>query len=222
MDSEAAVARMRVEDMDTANVQNQEDMRNAGKAELTTRQPETAFDEMLNAIGDSMRVHASSDDEEDVEDEDDAQETGELGKLNEADKPGWVIGTISKSVQQCQQRFRQKEISHDELMHQGRGDEADSFFERDMKYWTAEFMVPAVLKPQTEKVPPAPEPMTFWDLMETLDIIPGQSSMPQGVSRTGSLHKWQGSEEWHSHARTASLPRNVAPNSSPLKNVKHV
>jgi len=53
---------------------------------------------MLNDIGDSMRKFATSNDEEDAEDEYD--EHTELGKMIKDDKPGRVMGTIFKMVQQ--------------------------------------------------------------------------------------------------------------------------
>jgi len=43
----------------------QEEMRNAEKAGLTTAKPETTFEEMLNAIGDSLSNLACSNDRED-------------------------------------------------------------------------------------------------------------------------------------------------------------
>jgi len=54
---------------------------------------------MLNAIGDSLSDLASSDDEQDGEDEEDDEEDTELGKLSDDDEPGWVMGTITKTVQ---------------------------------------------------------------------------------------------------------------------------
>jgi len=72
-------------------------MTHAEIAGLTPREPEKTFEEMMAAIGDSLSDLASSDDGEDGEDED---EERELGKLSEDDEPGWVMGTISQTVQQ--------------------------------------------------------------------------------------------------------------------------
>ena len=58
---------------------------------------------MLNAIGDSLSDLASSDNEEDAEDEEEDDDT-EQGKPSEDDEPGWVMGTISKSVQRRTER----------------------------------------------------------------------------------------------------------------------
>jgi len=54
---------------------------------------------MLNAVGDSLSDLASSEDEEDGEDKDDDEDDTELGQLSKHDEPGWVMGTISKTVQ---------------------------------------------------------------------------------------------------------------------------
>jgi hypothetical protein len=62
---------------------------------------------MMAAIGYSLSDLASSDDGEDGEDED---EETELGKLSEDDEPGWVMGTISKSVLQRMESIRQKQM----------------------------------------------------------------------------------------------------------------
>jgi len=89
-------ARKRVEDAVTAVQQEQDDMTHAEIAGLTPREPEKTFGEMMAAIGDSLSDIASSNDGEDGEDQNDETE---LGKLREDDEPGWVKGTISKTVQ---------------------------------------------------------------------------------------------------------------------------
>ena len=85
---ETAVARKRVKDTQTTIQPVQDDMRNAEKAGLTTTKPETTFEEMLNAIRDSLSVLPSSDDEEDWDDQDDDEEDSAGGKLSEDDEPG--------------------------------------------------------------------------------------------------------------------------------------
>jgi hypothetical protein len=89
---------------------------------------------MLVAIGDSLSDLASSDDGEDGEDEDDKETV--QGKLCENDKPGWVMGTITKTVCQRMASFRQKQIKLDELTQPGWEDAAEYFREGDMKYRT--------------------------------------------------------------------------------------
>jgi hypothetical protein len=54
---------------------------------LTTRQPETTCEQMLNTIGDSLSNPASSDVREDGEDVDNDEEDAVLGKLNEHKNP---------------------------------------------------------------------------------------------------------------------------------------
>jgi len=82
VDRETAVVRKRVQHVETAIKQEQEDMRNAEKAGLTTRKPKTTFEEILNAIGDSLSSLPSSHDEEDGEYEQDNEDKTELGKLS--------------------------------------------------------------------------------------------------------------------------------------------
>jgi len=85
VDSETTVARKRFEDAETAIMQEQEDMTNAEKAEVTTRKPEETFEEMLNSIADSLSQLARSDDKGDGEDAEDDKEDSVLGKLSDDD-----------------------------------------------------------------------------------------------------------------------------------------
>jgi len=112
VERETAGARKRVEDAEAAVQQERDDMTHAEIAGLTPREPKKTFEEMMAAIGDSLSDLASSDDGEDGEDED---EETELGKLSEDDEPGWVMGPISKTVQQRIESFRQKQMKRDEL-----------------------------------------------------------------------------------------------------------
>jgi len=63
---------------------------------------------MMVGIWDSLSDRASSDDKQDREHEDD--EEIEHGKQCEDDEPGWVMGRISKIVQQRMERFLQKQM----------------------------------------------------------------------------------------------------------------
>jgi hypothetical protein len=56
------------------------------------------FAEMLVAIRDVLSDLASSDAGEDGEEQDDEQTA--QGKVSDDDEPGWVMGTIAKTVQQ--------------------------------------------------------------------------------------------------------------------------
>jgi len=134
--SGTAVARKRVQDAETSIKQKQDEMRNAEKVVLTTTKPETTFEEMLNAIGDSLHDVASSDAEEDGAHEDDDEEDPAGGKLSEDDEPGWVMGTISQTVHYSMESFRQQQMTLDKLTHPGRRGAADNFHKRDKKYGT--------------------------------------------------------------------------------------
>jgi len=94
VERETAGARKRVEDAEGAVHQEQDDMRHAEMAGLTSREPEKTFVEILVAIGDCLSDLVSSDDGEDGEEEDD--EKTERANLSEDDEPGWVMGTITK------------------------------------------------------------------------------------------------------------------------------
>ena len=189
-------------------------MRNVEKARSTTTKPETIFEEMLNAIRDSLSDLASSEDEEDVEDEDDDEQDTELGKLSEDDKPGWVMGTISKTVQHYMESFRQKQMRLDELTQLEWGDAANCFCERDMKYGTTELKVPAVVKPQTDTTAATPAPTTFGELMQVLDIVLGPSQMWQVTSRQGSSPIRLGSEKLEADNQIVYLMPDAGPDSS--------
>ena len=105
MKRKTAVARKQVQDAQTAIVQGDTTAPNGG---ATTGTPATTFEELLNAIGDSLSDLASCDDEQDGEDEEDDEEEIELGKLSDDDELGWVMGTITKTAQHHMKSFRQK------------------------------------------------------------------------------------------------------------------
>jgi hypothetical protein len=191
VERETAGARKRVEDAEAAVQQEQDDMTHAEIVGLTSREPEKPFEAMLVAIGDSLRDLASSDDGEDGEEEDD-DET-EQGNSSENDEPGWGMGTITKTVQQRVERFRQKLLKLDELTHPEWEDAADFFRERDKKYGSTELSILAVFPPQINDDAAAPVPVTFGELMLCLDIVPGISQRPQGTARPGSSHNRLGS-----------------------------
>jgi hypothetical protein len=132
---EAAGAGKRFKDTEVAVQQEQDDMMHAEIMGLTSREPEKTLEEMLVAIGDSPSHLASSDGGEDGEVED--AEEAEQGKLSEDYKPSWVMGTITKTVDQCMEWFRQKQMKLDELTQPGWEDVADYFCEQDKMYGTS-------------------------------------------------------------------------------------
>jgi len=173
----------------------------------------------MAAIGESLSDLASSDDGEDGEDED--EETAQ-GKLSEDDEPGWVMGTITKTVQPRMESFRQKQMKLAALTQPGWEDAADYFRERDKKYGTAELKVPVVVQPQTDDDTSASPPTTFGELMVRLDIVPGISQMPQGTSQPGSSHIRLGSVKPQSNTSISGLEPAVEPYTSPLLKAKPV
>jgi len=96
VERETAGARKRVEHAEAAVQQEQDDMMHTEIVGLTSREPEKTLEEMMAAIADSLSDLASFDDGEDGQNED---EETEQGKLSEDDEPGWVMGTITKTVQ---------------------------------------------------------------------------------------------------------------------------
>jgi len=219
VERETAGARKRVEHLEAAVQQEQDDMVRTEVSGLTSREPEKTFEEMMAAIGYSLSDLASSDDGEDGEDED---EETQQGKLSEDDEPGWVMGTITKTVQQRKENFRQKQMELDELTQPGCEDAADNFRERDKKYGTAELWVPVVVQAQTDDDASAPPPTTFGELMERLDIVPGISQMPQETSRPGSSHIRLGSVKLQSNTNISGLEPAIEPDTSPLLKAKPV
>jgi len=222
VERETAVARKLVEDAETAIKQEQDDMRNAEQAGLTNTKPETTCDKTLNAIGDSLSDLGCTDDGEDGEDEDDDEADSVGGKLSKDDEPGWVMGTISKTVQHRRERFRQKQMKLDELTQPSSANTADYFRESDMKYGMTELKVPANVQPQTVDDAASSLRMTFAEPMETLDSVPGKLQMPQLTSCPGSSHMSLGSRKTQTHERIPSLPPAPMPNWSPIQKSKHV
>jgi hypothetical protein len=177
-----------------------------------SREPAKTFEEMLVAIGDSLSDLASSDDGADGEGEDDSET--EQGNLSDDDEPGWVMDTITKTVHQCMERFRQKQTKLDELTQQGWEDAADCFFEQDKLYGTTELRVPVVVQLQTTDDTLAPPPATFGELFQSLDIVPGILQTPQASSRPVSSHIRLGSVKPQTKSSIRSVEPAAGPNSS--------
>jgi hypothetical protein len=175
---------------------------------------------MLVAIRDSLSDIASSDNGEDGEDEDD--EETEQGKLSEDDEPGWVMGTITKTVQQHMERFRQKQMKLDKLAQPGWEDAADYIRERDKKYGTSELRVLAVVQPHGNHDTLAPPPTTFGKCTENRDIVPRITQMPQGMSRPGTSHISLGSVKPQSRLSIPSGEPPAEPDWSTLLKAKPV
>jgi len=177
---------------------------------------------MFNAMGDSLRDRGSSDEEQDREDEEYDDNDTELGKLSDHDEPGWVMGTISKTVQHRLESFRKKQIKLAELTQAGWGYTANYLGERDMKYRTTELKVPAVVKPQIDTTAATPLATTFREHMQTLDIVRGQSLMTAVTSRPGSSQLRLGLGKPQSHQVIAVISPNGVTDSVPIQDAKPV
>jgi hypothetical protein len=119
LDRETAVARIRVQDTEKAMMQEQELMGNFEEGRYTTIKHGISFQEMLNAVGDSLSDLATSENEGEGGDHDDDEKDIGHGKLSKDAEPGFVMGTISKTVQHCMKSFRQKQMILDEPKQQG-------------------------------------------------------------------------------------------------------
>jgi Uri superfamily endonuclease len=178
VERKTAVARMRVEDAETVMMQELNDMTTAENVGATNEKPETTVQEMLNHVGDNLSDLGSSDGEQDGEDKEDDEEDTELGKLGDDDEPGWVRGTLSKTVQLRRDCFWQTKMRLVELPHPGWGDVSNHIRERDMTYGTGELKVLVVVKRQIDTTATTAFRTTAGEHMETLDIIQEQSEMP--------------------------------------------
>jgi len=199
VERETAVATMRVQDAETAIMQELKDMTTAESAWATTRKPETMFEDMLNAIGDSLSDLSSSVNEQDGEDDEDDEGDTELGKPSDDDEAGWVMGSISKRVQHRIRSVWLQPMSLDELMQPGWGDAANYFRESDMKYGTGELMVLVVVRPQIDSTAATTPQATFGEHMQILGIVRGQWRMLAVTSRPGRSQIRLGSEkpQWY-------------------------
>jgi hypothetical protein len=219
VERETAVARKRVQEAETAILQ---DMMTAETGGATTGKSETTFEEMLNAIRDSLSDLASSDDEQDGEDKEDDEEDTELGKLSDDDEPGWVMGTINKTVQHGMESFRQKQMRLDELTQPGWGDAANYFRERDMTYGTAQLEVPAVVKPQIETTAATLSSITVGQHMQTPEIVRGKSDMAAVASRPGSTQMRLVAEKPQSHKFISVLSPGMETDAMPIQDANPV
>jgi len=140
---------------------------------------------MLGAIANSQSDLASSDDMEDGIDKNDDDADPELGKLSKDDEPGQVIATITKTVQNHMLSFWQKQIALDEPTQTEWWDMAVEFPERF-----------AVQDGRMEGSSSCDTPNRHYcshtisynicTANDEIDVICGQSQMPQVTSRTGS------------------------------------
>jgi len=91
-----------------------------------------------------------------------------------------------------------------------------------MKYGMTHLKIPAVGKPQEDSTAATPSPTTFGKLMQTLDIVPGQSQMPQVTSRQGTSQMRLGSEKPQADNHMVPPMPAAVPDSSPIEIEKPV
>jgi hypothetical protein len=171
---------------------------------------------MIPDIGDSLSDLASYGNGEEGADEDDVTEQD---KLSDDDEHGLVMGTLSKTVQQCMVSFPQKQMKLDESTQLRSEDAADYFCKQDKKYGTAEFIIPAMLQPQSDEDTSAPPPTTFGQLMQCDDIVTGISQIPQGTTRPGCSHVRLGLVTPESNTSVFALEPTAETDTSPLLKV---
>ena len=200
--------------------QEEKDTRKAENVGLTDGKPGKIFEEMMVATRDSLSDLASSDDGEDGQDEDD--EEPEQGQVSEDDEPGWVMGTITKTVPQRLQRFDQKQMKLDELTQPGWEDEAEYFCERDKKYGSSALRVLEVIQQQTDDDAVTPVLTTIGELLECLDIVTGILQMPQRTPQPGSSHSNVGSVKPLSNTTIYAFEPSAELDTSSLLKAKHV
>jgi len=172
------------------------------------------------AISESPSDLESSDDGEDGDVEDD--EETEQGKMSKDHEPGWVMFTITKTVQHRLWKFLQNQMKPDELTQPGWEDTANYFPERDREYGTSKLSVPAVVQQQTDDDAAAPARTSFGEHMECVDIVPRLSQMPQETSGPGSSHIRLGSVKLQLNRSIPGSAPAVERNVSPSLKVKPV
>jgi hypothetical protein len=104
------------------------------------------------------------------------------------------MGTISKTVQYHMESFWQKQIRLEQLTQRECVNAENYFPELDIKYWTAELNLPAVVKPQIDRTAATPSLTTYREHRQNLDIFQGQSQMPQVTPQPGITQMMLGSE----------------------------
>jgi len=177
---------------------------------------------MLNGIRDSLSDLENYDHELDGKDEDHDEDDPVGGKLRKNNEPGWVMDTISETVQYRMECFRQKQMKLGELVQPGRGDSVDYICERDKMYGMTELMVPAVIQSPTADDAGLSALTTFAEPIKSLDRVPGKLRMSQVTSRPGSSHMRLGLRKHQTHEPILSLRPAPMPGSSADQESKHV
>jgi len=186
-----------IEYTETAIKQEQEKINNNENSRVTTSLAEVLFEQMMIAIGGGVSDLPISDDKEDGDGADD--EDTELGKLSNDDVPGWDVGILSETVQQCMEWVQQMQMQLDKLTQLACGNAGNYFHETDQKCGTTESKVPLVIHPPTTKVAAVPATTTYGELMESLDIVRRKLHTQEGTFWPGSSHMMIGSGKPHTN-----------------------
>jgi len=109
-----------------------------------------------------------------------------------------------------------------EMLQWGWGYAADNLREGGKKYGTAQLNIEAVIQSQNDEVTVVPAMTSFVAVIETLDIDPRISQMPQGSSQPGSSHMRLGSTKSQSHKCIAFSLSDTGPNLLPINNMKPI
>jgi len=115
------------------------------------------------------------------------------------------MGTITKTILQHIERFRQKQMKLDEWTQLGWEDAADYFHGSDKENGTSQFSVAAVVQSQRDDDAAAPSLQTFGEPMESLEIVLGILEMLKGTSRPGSSHNSLGAVKPQSNTSISGL-----------------
>jgi hypothetical protein len=105
----------------------------------------------------------------------------------------------------------------DELTQPECGDLAENFRERAMQSRTTTLQVLVGGNPETDKTAAAQSPTTFGEHMQALDIVPGHSQMPQGISRQGNCQMRLCSEKHQADNHILSPMPTLVPDSSQIE-----
>jgi hypothetical protein len=96
VESETAAAKMMVAEAEAAVERENISVLKRAAAGTT----EMTFEEMLEAIGESVDAVSTSDEADDDEDDEQDGDDNNDAKLSDDDQPEWVVGTIDKSIEE--------------------------------------------------------------------------------------------------------------------------
>ena len=144
VETETDVIQKWVQDAENVIKHEQDKIRHAENAGLTTRKPQTSCAVILNTSGNSLSRLACSHNEEEGDDMEGDEDT-ELVKLSDDDKPRWVMGPMCTMVEHRKQGFQSTQIWLDELTQPGWENQCDNIREITQKQGTVKSKILAVI-----------------------------------------------------------------------------